>query len=68
MILGAPATMGAASGWSVTPRPYGGFDWSAFGPRGSERGDAQSQACATVFAREAYERLRRPVLSVVQEA
>lgn len=60
---GQPPAAGEALGWIVrSDQVEGGWSWSAWGPRGTERGRARSEAAARVSAAQAYERVRRPVL------
>jgi hypothetical protein len=50
---------GFARSWSVMRTPSGArrWQWSATGPKGSERGYAHSRAVAEVRAKRAYEEL-----------
>ena len=54
------ATVGRATGWSVEEDTAGGFHWSAFGPRGSRRGSAETRAEAEAAAQQAERGLTEP--------
>jgi hypothetical protein len=51
---------GKAAGWEVEQDPQGGFRWSAFGPRGSRGGHAETRGEAERAAQQAEEELSRP--------
>lgn len=62
----AEKNTGSAWGWQVIPLPYDqGWQWSAYGARGGESGKAATEAAATAMAKQAFERLRRPLLRSV---
>jgi hypothetical protein len=48
---------GHGSGWAVEERPEGGFTWTAHGPAGTLRGQADTRAEAERAAQEAERRL-----------
>jgi enamine deaminase RidA (YjgF/YER057c/UK114 family) len=49
--------IGYSSGWSVDEGPEGSFHWSAYGPGGFLRGQAETRAAAEQAAQEAEQQL-----------